>query len=377
MKASVNTKKLLASLSYAVKLFPPRTFLAMEENICVMSSGIGLAFNTVYGRTAICASIEPGDDCLVSSEGAALLPARLLLDIVRHVEDETIVLESIGEKSFSVRWSTGHSTLPAFDMKDYPEQDIVPSKHAVTVRFPAQELASSLAATSYACSAEDRIKVLQGVCVNVGPDGAEFAASDQHKLVVHALPGVTAPEPVSFIINRLYAPLVADMCKEADDITMSVDGDRAIFHAPGKVLSLDAVTGRFPDYNSVIPKTNRNLLSIPRMDFVSVIRRVALFSGGNQRNILLNFRSGAAGAELEVSSYGGDLFGSAVEKLNVDYSGDDLHIGFSSQHLQEILSKMKCDAVTVRIEDGRHAALIAPKEETHPTRAVLMPVATL
>ena len=113
------------------------------------------------------------------------------------------------------------------------------------------------------------------------------------------------------------------------------------------------------------------------MDLVSVIRRVALFSGGNQRNILLNFRSGAAGAELEVSSYGGDLFGSAVEKLNVDYSGDDLHIGFSSQHLQEILSKMKCDAVTVRIEDGRHAALIAPKEETHPTRAVLMPVATL
>ena len=67
----------------------------------------------------------------------------------------------------------------------------------------------------------------------------------------------------------------------------------------------------------------------------------------------------------------------AYEKVNCDYSGDDLSIGFKSTFLSEILANMSCETVVMKFADARRAALIVPAEEeagSDKICGILMPI---
>jgi len=380
MKATINTKTLVAALSANVKLIPARATLAVQENVFIMAADLGMAISASYNNTELVVKLKPEEDCTVEEGGTALVPARLLLDIVKTVEDEMVTLETAGGNAIKVCWSNGHSVIPTFDEKDYQHVTNFPSADAVKVTFPANELATALAATAYACSFEDDLhKVLRGVCIEAGPLGTAFAASDGRKLLVHELPDVATMTQAKFILDKVYVPLLAEVCKDAETVSMSVDGGRARFSSERKTLNVASVKGTFPRYRDVIPKNNGNVLTVDRKDFATTVKRIGLFSGGSQRNVLLNLYPEVCGSELEISSYGEEKQRSAKEKFNVDYAGKRMQIGFCAQHLQDILGRMEGEKVTLRFEDNRHAALIVPQEQakSHSTTAVLVPAMTL
>lgn len=379
MKATVNTKTLLAAMSAIVRLVPARAALAMQENVLILASSLGLGLSASYNGTDMCVSITPDGGCNVLEDGILLLPARLLLDILKTVEDETVTLGTAAENAALVSWSTGHSRIPSYDEKEFPETRLIPSRDAVTVTFPAGELAAALSATAYACLDDDYHRILNGVLIESTPDGTTFAASDRHKLLVHEVPGVKSRQSSQFTLDKVLVPMVADICRGAKSVTMSIDGPRAFFHGGNATLSAESISGKYPKYRDVIPKNNSNVLTVDRKVFASMIRRVGVLSDGRDRNILFDIRNDMADTELEMTSCGSDQSGRTAETLpDVEYEGEDLRIGFSAQNLQDILGKMEGSEVILRFAGSRQAALITPKTgtETCPTLAVLMPVMT-
>ena len=63
---------------------------------------------------------------------------------------------------------------------------------------------------------------------------------------------------------------------------------------------------------------------------------------------------------------------SAVEKLNCDYGGDEMEIGFKSVFLIEILSNISSEDVVLELSDPTRAGLLLPKEKENEEEDLLM-----
>jgi DNA polymerase-3 subunit beta len=76
--------------------------------------------------------------------------------------------------------------------------------------------------------------------------------------------------------------------------------------------------------------------------------------------------------QLVVSAQDIDFSISAVERLNCQYEGEDMEIGFKSTFLQEILSNLSESEVRVELSDPTRAGLLLPADSESEEEDVLM-----
>jgi DNA polymerase-3 subunit beta len=76
--------------------------------------------------------------------------------------------------------------------------------------------------------------------------------------------------------------------------------------------------------------------------------------------------------QLVVSAQDIDFSISAVERLNCQYEGEDMEIGFKSTFLQEILSNLSATDVKVELSDPTRAGLLLPADNENEEENVLM-----
>ena len=107
---------------------------------------------------------------------------------------------------------------------------------------------------------------------------------------------------------------------------------------------------------------------IDRLAFYNTVKRVSVFSNQASNLIKLNI----SGSQLVVSAQDIDFSISAVERLNCEYEGDDMEIGFKSTFLQEILTNISGGDVKVELSDPTRAGLLLPAETDDEDENVLM-----
>ena len=128
------------------------------------------------------------------------------------------------------------------------------------------------------------------------------------------------------------------------------------------------VEGNYPSYNSVIPTNNPNKMTIDRINFLTTAKRVSVFSNQASNLIKLNINDN----NLVVSAQDIDFSISAVERLNCEYEGDEIEIGFKSTFLQEILTNISSGDVVVEMSDPTRAGLMLPADSDEEEEDMLM-----
>ena len=147
--------------------------------------------------------------------------------------------------------------------------------------------------------------------------------------------------------------------KTEDEVVIRFDERNANISFAGGTLSCRLIEGRYPNYNSVIPKDNPNRLTISRMVLIGVIRRVLPFASDSSQQIRLHIEKGKA----VISSEDIDFYTSAKEEIVCDYEGMPMDIGFKGSSLMEILCNIDCEDVVLELADPSRPCLILPVEQ--------------
>ena len=126
--------------------------------------------------------------------------------------------------------------------------------------------------------------------------------------------------------------------------------------------------GNYPSYNSVIPTDNPYKMSIDRQAFYNTLKRVSVFS--NQASNLVKLA--LKGNQMTVSAQDIDFSISAYERLNCQYEGEDMEIGFKSTFLLEILSNLASPDVILELSDPTRAGILLPAASENEAEDVLM-----
>ena len=367
MKFVVSSTELLSHLAAISKVISSKSTMPILDNFLFQLSESELTITASDLESTLITSMELDN---IEGEGTIAVPAKLLTDTLKEFPEQPLTFqidtEDFGIEIFS---DNGKFSIVGQNGEDFPELPVLDEEAASAINVSHVVLQKGIEKTLFATADDELRPVMNGIFVEITPDYMSFVASDAHKLVRYRRSDATAEFDSSFILPKKPASLLKNLLPKEDfDVKLEFDDKNAFFTLSNYKLICRLVEGNYPSYNSVIPSNNPNKMIIDRLAFFNTVKRVSVFSNQASNLIKLNINDN----QLVVSAQDIDFSISAVERLNCEYEGDEIEIGFKSTFLQEILTNISAGDVKVELSDPTRAGLLLPAETDDEDEDVLM-----
>lgn len=367
MKFVISSTELLGHLQAISRVISNKNTLPILDNFLFQLSNNELKITASDLETTLITTINLEN---VTDEGNIAIPARILTDTLKEFPDQPLTFD-INNQTFGIVITTenGKYNIVGQNGEDFPQLPVIKDEQKNSIQLAADVLLSGIVKTLFATADDELRPVMNGIFIELSTENMTFVSSDAHKLVRYRRADVTADQEASFILPKKPASLLkAILPKEENQVMIEFDDKNAFFTLSNYKLVSRLVEGNYPSYNSVIPTNNPNKLTIDRVELYNALKRVALFSNQASNLVKLDLK----GNQLNVSAQDIDFSISANERLNCQYEGDDMEIGFKSSFLIEILSNLASSDVLVELSDPSRAGILFPVEKENNDEDVLM-----
>ena len=287
-------------------------------------------------------------------DGAVVLPARLLVDVVRALPGDDVTLELRpseqdvelvgGAATFHIR------TLRLEDFPPFPE-----AEGDTRVDVPGPAFVETVGKVARSASRDETRPVLTGILVSASGQELRMVATDSYRLSVKETK-LEAPLEGAFEANvpaRALQELTRIVGQSgADALSVAVRTNQVVFEAGGIVLSSRLIDGQFPNYRQLLPDAYEHELQLAGTEITEVVRRISLLAQKNAP-LRLAFSEG----ELTVSARTPDV-GEARETVPVPFQGEPLEIGFNPEFLRDGLEALEGGDVLLKLISPLRPGLI-------------------
>jgi DNA polymerase-3 subunit beta len=311
----------------------------------------------------------------VESESNSMiaLPARLLLDTLKTFPEQPLTFLKTEKNTVEISANNGKYAVAYIEGEEFPKATQVTD--AKTTQISGNVLYTAINSTLFASGNDDLRPVMSGVFFQFSSESLTFVATDAHKLVKYTRTDLSASESTEFIMPKKPLQLLKGILQGMEEeISIEYNETNAQFRFGDSSLTCRLIDGKYPNYEAVIPKENPNQMQVNRTSFLNSVKRVSIFSNKTTFQIRLKI----AGAALQISAEDFDYSNSAEERLDCDYQGDDITIGFNSRFLIEMLNGLECDEVKLSMSLPNRAGLLTPldhtEEECEDVTMLVMPV---
>ena len=301
------------------------------------------------------------------SNSMVALPARLLLDTLKTFPEQPLTFIKTEKNTVEISANNGKYAVAYVEGNEFPKAASV--SDAKTTIIQSDILHTAINNTLFASGNDDLRPVMSGVFFQFSTESLTFVATDAHKLVKYTRSDVKANDTSEFIMPKKPLQLLKGILQTtSEEISIEYNDTNAQFRYGESTLTCRLIDGKYPNYEAVIPKENPNQMQVSRVSFLNSVRRVSIFSNKTTHQIRLKI----AGAELQVSAEDFDYSNSAEERLDCDYQGDDIQIGFNSRFLIEMLNNMECDQIKLSMSLPNRAGILTPLDHTEEGEHVTM-----
>ena len=373
MKFTINSADLLSALSMLNRAQSSKNALPILDCIRIelLTDGIRLTASdneqTLDTKLPV---INPSD-----IGQTVCVPSAQLLSALKELPNQPITFMG-DDKTYSCRidFANGHFNFVAQSDEAFPMPPATLDTPR-TLTIPANIFAQGLSNTRNSISNDELRPQMNGVYVDVLSDGnIVFVASDGHSLSRNTFRvSEQETEPFGFILPTKTTQILASLlAKQTEPVTLSVNSTNLIITINGYTLYGRLLEGRYPNYNSVIPKDNPFNAIVERDALVSAVRRVLVFASAATALIKFSFTDGA----LTISAQDLDFSTSAEEQVPCEYHQQPVCIGFSGTMLIDLLKQLPPTALNFSFADPSRPGIIIPTEQPddEETLLLLMPM---
>ena len=335
MKISLQRDQLLSQLQTVTRVASTRSAIQALSGVQIVVAST----NSELRATDMDVSLRVPLDAEAVREGVVVLPARLLLEIVRAVPDPQVSLELrpaeqdvelvSGKATFHIR------TLRAEDFPPFPDPGPEPG-----VSMPVDAFVTTALKVAGSASRDETRPVLTGILVSASDRELRMVATDSYRLSVKETQ-LETPLDSAFEVN-VPARALQELARiapgaEQQQLTVSVLQNQVVFALDGVILSSRLIEGQFPNYRQLLPESFEHELRVEGAELTDVVRRISLLA---QKNAPL--RMAFSPGELTISAQTPDV-GEASESLPVAFQGEPLEIGFNPEFLRDGLEAVDGD----------------------------------
>ena len=351
MKFTLPKSRLGIYLQSILQVVPTKSTLPILTNILIEALEGKLKISATDLDISITASME----CNVTKKGSVALPARILFDIVKELPESDINVEATSSRiELKVRGGRGSYKIAYVSPDDFPKLPAINTKKEI--KISGKELKEMIQHTTFACSDDETRPALNGVLWQTKGDRMRMVATDGHRLARMAMPNkmlkglyedVIIPPKVLNLIPRF----VTD---EAQEIGIIFGENNIIFNLGDIVLTSRLIEGPYPNFEQVIPSENDKKMVVSKEDLLSAVRRVSILSNALTRQVKFSVQEG----ELTLSTTNADVGGEGKERLECEYAGDTIEIGYNANYISDILAKIESDDVIFELSSNVSAGIV-------------------
>lgn len=293
-------------------------------------------------------------------DGVAVLPARLVTDIVRAVEPGAVTFEAADE---DVRINAGRSQfavriLPADEFPRLPFPTEGESTFGDATTLAASDFAEALRQVVRAASNDDSLPVISGVLMTTHAGGLRLVATDRYRLAVRDLPGTSVlREGQQVLIPSRALSELQRLLSGAEKVTLRLGERDASFEVGNVRLTTRLIEGEFPPYERLIIDSYPNRLVVGREALLDAVRRVRLLVKDAITPVRVTLRPDAVECTVVTQEVG-----QATEDVDAKYEGADMIIGFNPGLLIDGLEAIAGEDVLIEALDPMKQATLRPTE---------------
>jgi DNA polymerase-3 subunit beta len=350
MKLTVSRETLVARLGIAVRGVSTRSAIQTLAGVLIQIRDGHVELQATDMELGIRVGLEAAD----TTDGSAVVPGRLLLDVVRSLPKDDVSLEYRSSQQ-DVELVSGPArfhlrTLPAEDFPKLPDPP-----HSGVLTVPAAAFADTIARVARAASRDETRPHLTGVLVSANERELRMVATDSYRL------SVKETQLEDALSGSLEANVPARTLQElsriagaggAEAIGVAALENQVVFTVDDVMLSSRLVEGRFPNYQQLLPDAYEHELRVNRTELLEVVRRISLLAQKNAP-LRLSFAEG----ELGVSAQTPDV-GEASESLPVPFGGEPMEIGFNPEFFRDGLEIAESDDIVLKLISPLRPGLI-------------------
>ena len=355
MKLSSSTADLLAQLQTVSRI-------ASTRSAVQALAGVMISAQAESPAELLATDMEMGLrvplQAQTATPGTVVLPARLLLDVVRSLPAPELTLELRAAQQ-DVELKSGAATfhLRTLRAEDFPT---LPGPFADTrLTLPAPALTETVLRVARSASRDETRPVLTGILMSASGRELRMVATDSYRLSVKqteldlALQGSLDANVPARALGELVR--IAQQ-SAAETVAMSVGQNQVVFELGDVVLSSRLIDGQFPNYRQLLPEAVEHELRLSTAEISEVVRRISLLAQKNAP-LRLSFSEGM----LTVSARTPDI-GEASEAIPVPFHGETFEIGFNPEFLRDGLDSVESEELVLKLISPLRPGLIEVPE---------------
>ncbi|MDR2129934.1 MAG: DNA polymerase III subunit beta [Odoribacteraceae bacterium] len=366
MKFVVSSSTFLARLQAVSRVLGGKPTLPILNNILLVASDDVLYVTASDRESTLEARVALES---LSVPGSIAVPPKLI-DMLKEFPEQPLTFE-INDTSLEVKIISdkGVFTMQGENADEFPRPTSL-DENVTSLVTRCGTVLDGISRTIFATANDDLRPVMNCVLIEMNADNFTFVASDSHKLVCYKRFDASLEEGGrSLILPKKPAQQLKNLLpREDSELKIEFNDKLARFTFGDYKMLCTLVEGRFPNYQSVIPRENPKKVILEKKELYSSLRRVSVLANQSSNLVRFDLSTGI----LEVSGQDVDYSTSGHETLSCQYEGEEMTIGFKSSFVLEFLSNLTTDFLVIELADPARPGVFLPFEGEEKDEELLM-----
>lgn len=364
MRFEVSSGDINFGMSQVTRALLPRPTKPAYDGVFIETMEEGIQLTCTSGEMTIRTKVNAA----VHEDGCALLPAKLLFELLRKLEgDITFTCENAQKATIFSQGS--RTSVLCMEASDFPEIEDVPREFVVSM--PQNKLRDAISRVIFAISTDETRRILTGCLMETGPEEVRFVTLDGFRLamqrvyVSHQLP--QGKEMMSAILPGSIIGEIGRMVQDSEEAIDLVTSQTHLMAVFGKTkVFCPLIPGEYINYRQILPATWTTAMRVDRARMMGAIERAALIAREGSNNLL----------KLQVDEDSLTILanadrGSAEEKVAIDFEGSPLQIAFNARYLMDVIRNIDTADMSMRFNTNVSPCVICPVSGNQYTYLVL------
>lgn len=288
------------------------------------------------------------------------LPARKLLEIINALSSHERVTFTVSESKVDITAGKSKISLPSLPTTDFPymdKQDIGDIKG-----IASEDLINIINKTSFAMAYQDARHFLNGLHLCSEDGKIVSVCTDGHRLAKYKSQA-SCDNDISLIIPRkaiVEINRILGSFSDNKDILMKYSYNSSTFYIEINDYQITSklIEGNYPNFNKVIPETTSSEIVVDKYTLKNSLNIISKVVNQQYKGVKLTPNNNSmhlisSNTESEIGE----------DQIDVEYSGEEISIGFNISYLQDVIDTLDGDTVHICINDQNSGCIVLDKQD--------------
>jgi DNA polymerase-3 subunit beta len=350
--------------------------ISAQQNITSKKGTLAILANILLDVRAdhivlTCTDLEIGLKQTIPAEvfetGALTLPAKKLFELARESGSSTISFKEKDNYWVEISADSSLYRLAGMAVDEFPQFPAHNEEKMVSIESEFLSDLIDKTIFSIAQDKENMFTLTAGLLQKIKKEDQIFLkmiTSDGHRLTTMTREVDKSIENLHLnqttLIPRKGIQEIRKFCENKTIFLFGVEEKQCVLKSDDSLLIVRLLEGDFPDFQGLLNSlTKDNPIYINRLRFLEGLRRINLFTEDLFNAIKIEIQEN----KIILTSQNSD-FGSAKDEFDIDYSGENMSLGFNCRYFIDSIQVLDGNTITMNINNHESPCMITSEEDT-------------